>query len=98
MDTSNWDTLELTSTDPCRTTIIYKDLSSGSPIEKIIYTARTDERGSRPITVFADRIGRVIAELEWHLRMSDKLSMHGREMKSVGKWLKCKKVRGTKEQ
>ncbi|EJD02561.1 uncharacterized protein FOMMEDRAFT_155847 [Fomitiporia mediterranea MF3/22] len=82
-----WEKYSLTSTDPCRTT-----LTDAQSPQQIVYQATTDESGSRPITTFVDASGNVIASLEWHLHLSDKVSVHGREMENVGKWLKGKKL------
>ena len=82
-----WEKLELASADPTRTDIVDAD----NP-ERVVYTAKTSERGPRPVTTYSDASGNVIATLEWHLRLSDKLSVRGGPKQSVGKWLKSKKA------
>ncbi|KAL5536030.1 hypothetical protein ACEPAF_4124 [Sanghuangporus sanghuang] len=86
LDTDHWKKLELTSSDPCRTDIVDAD----SP-ERVLYKAKTKERGPKPITTYTDASGNIIATLEWHLRLSDKLSVRDRPKQNVGKWLKNKR-------
>lgn len=84
-DTSGWEKLELTSTDPCRTTLIRPTDGSEQ------YTITTDESGSQPITTYKDSSGSVIATLQWHLYSSDTLTLEGKEPKGLKKWLKVSK-------
>lgn len=84
-DTLGWEKLELTSTDPCRTTLILPTDGSEQ------YAITTDESGSQPITTYKDSSGNVIATLQWHLYSSDKLTLEGKEPKGLRKWLKVSK-------
>lgn len=87
MDTQE-EKLDLTSLDPCRTTLV-----NASNPQQVVYSATTDESGSKPITTFVDASGSVIATLEWHLHTNDKLSIRGTEKSDVSKWLQRKKWR-----
>lgn len=82
-----WETLELKSSDPCRTAIV----NVQNP-QKDVYRAKTTEPGSNPVTTFINEHGETIATLEWCLYLSDKLSVRGGKKASVGKWLENKKV------
>jgi len=86
-DTSAWEKLELTSTDPCRTTLTRATDGSEQ------YTVTTDESGSNPVTTYKDSSGGVVATLQWHRYSSDTLILEGREPKGLGKWLKVSKSR-----
>ncbi|KAL5533683.1 hypothetical protein ACEPAG_143 [Sanghuangporus baumii] len=86
LNSDNWEKLQLTSSDPCRTDIIDAD----NP-ERVLYKVKTNERDPKPITTYMDASGNIIATLEWHLRLSDKLSIRGGPKQNVGKWLKSKR-------
>ena len=78
----NWENFELTSNDPCRTTVVVAKTST------VAYTASTTLSGSDTITSFKDASGHVFATLEWHTYRSDKLALEGQEKEPVNKWLK----------
>lgn len=81
---NGWTTLEFTSPDPCRTSLVNQD-------RKVIYTASTDEplSGGHPVTTYTDASGYVFASLEWRMCLSDNLQIgQDGEKRVVGKWLK----------
>ncbi|EJC98711.1 uncharacterized protein FOMMEDRAFT_161541 [Fomitiporia mediterranea MF3/22] len=99
-DVDQWEHLELTSKDPCRT-----DIVNPSFPQDPVYVVRTNERGAHPITTYRratdasgnkvpsnDSDDNVIATLEWHLYRSDKLCLRGGKKQTVGDWLKRRKV------
>ncbi|EJC98704.1 uncharacterized protein FOMMEDRAFT_161532 [Fomitiporia mediterranea MF3/22] len=82
-----WEEFQLTSKDPCRTDIVYP-----STPQKPVYEIRTDESGSKPVTSYVDATGNVFATLEWHMYLSDKLTVRGGPSQNVSKWLKNRKM------
>ena len=83
-ENEDWENLELTSNDPCRTTVVSSKTST------VAYTASTTLSGSETITSFKDASGHVFATLEWHTYRSDKLALEGQEKEPVNKWLKSR--------
>lgn len=84
----NWYTLELTSVDPCRTTLIDQG-------RKVVYSISTEEPpNERPVTSCVDASGITFANLEWRMYRADKIQLlPDGEKVVVDKWLKEEKIK-----
>lgn len=80
--------LELTSHDPCRTTLVYVDYRTDKSQWKTFYTVTTDESGPKPIVSYKNENGIVFATLEWRTGLPDRIQVGSEERILVGKWLK----------
>ena len=86
---TDWETtLQLTSHDPCRTTLEYVGSPTEAGAHKVAYTITTNEDGPRPITSYTDSSGYTFATLEWRSILPDQLQIADGEKQVIGKWLK----------
>lgn len=86
---TSWTKLEITSHDPCRTTLVDEH-------GKDAYTVTTDESGSNLVTTYKSNSGNTIATLEWHSMVGDKLALNeGEKIQKIPsrKWLKSSKIK-----